>query len=667
MSPRFASWSGRRFQLTVLLAIALLLAAVPAVSQTFTSLYNFTDGSDGANPIGGLVRDSVGNLYGTTANGGVGSGVVFKISSTNVFSVLYSFSGGDGSSPQSGLTRDALGNLYGTTYSGGTGGLGVVFKLDPVTKVLTILHSFVGGAADGAKPRSTLYRDTAGNLYGTTEFGGASGAGVVFKITVGGAFSLLHSFTRATDGAFPVGGVVLDSAGNLYGTAGLGGSWDYGTVYKISTNQTFSVLHNFTLGDDGGVPEGGLLLDGSGNLYGTTNSGGASGGFGTIFKIDSNNNFSVLYSMNGNSDGYGPTSTLVMDYAGVLYGTCAYGGGFGGWGTVFSLDPANHYAVRYTFQGTSYDQGRPDPGVIIGADGSLYGVAETNQFGYGNVFKLSAKAVLSSPAKNTTMPPGTVNFTWSPVVNGANSYQLWLGSSPGLADLGYLGTNANSGLVDLSAATPGQAVYATLWALVGGTWSQQDTGTYTAGTYAQIASPGKGSTISTTSTFIWSAESAATSYQLWLGTTPRGYDVGYAGTSNQSATFAGLPFGKTLYATLWGYAGGNWSVQDTGIYQTGGAGATHITSPANGSTLPGSTVKFTWSSLAGAGYQLWVGSTPQSHDLAYAGTILTNLTFSGLPTDGRQVYVTLWAYTGGTWIMEDTATYTAATVTNARQ
>jgi uncharacterized repeat protein (TIGR03803 family) len=350
---------------------------------TQTVLYSFTGGADGANPSAGLVRDAAGNLYGTTTSGGtgcngIGCGVVFKLSPTRIETVLYSFTGGpDGRDPYGGLTTDAAGNLYGTTTAGGrtTGtckpsaehpfGCGVVFELIRCDSAASgyefkVLYRFTGGA-DGSGPNA-LVRDAAGNLYGTTGYGGAtsacdppSGCGVVFKLSPSGTETVLHSFSEPGDGAFP-GGLVRDAAGNLYGTTGFTITsipffFGLGTVFKLSPNGTETVLYSFTGGADGGGPNG-VVPDSAGNLYGTTYFGGGStacyyvtGSCGVVFKLSPNGTETVLHRFTGGADGENSSAGLLRDAAGNLYGTAQYGGAnttcFSpyGCGVVFKLAP----------------------------------------------------------------------------------------------------------------------------------------------------------------------------------------------------------------------------------------------------------------------------------------------------------------------------------------
>jgi uncharacterized repeat protein (TIGR03803 family) len=239
-----------------------------------------------------LVRDAAGNLYGTTQYGGTngGFGTVFKLDAAGKLTLLHSFAGTpDGEDPYAGLLRDKLGNLYGTTQYGGTGGgFGTVFKLDAAGK-LTLLHSF-SGTPDGENPLAGLLRDGAGNLYGTTKYGGTGGGyGTVFKLSAKGKLILLYSFTGTPDGENPYARLIRDASGNLYGTTFYGGTSGYGTVFKLDTAGKLTILHSFNSAPDGANPLGGLILDKAGNLYGTTSDGGdlscGFSGCGTVFKI----------------------------------------------------------------------------------------------------------------------------------------------------------------------------------------------------------------------------------------------------------------------------------------------------------------------------------------------------------------------------------------------
>jgi uncharacterized repeat protein (TIGR03803 family) len=363
------------------LAVVLLLSVVAtpwAQAQTYNVLHDFGDPqtqNDGANPYAGLIRDSAGNLYGTTQQGGAsGLGTVFKLDTNNNETVLYSFSGSpDGSGPTGGLVRDSAGNLYGTTEFGGdSSSSGVVFKLDGNNNE-TVLYTFTGGA-DGRSPFAGLIRDSTGNLYGTTQQGGASGFGTVFKLAPNKHLTVLHPFKGgSTDGAFPSAGLIRDSAGNLYGTTEYGGKFDGGTVFKVhaGTNHE-TVLHSFN-GPEGKNPLGGLVRDSAGNLYGTTEFGGASGG--VVFKLDAGTNlYHVRHSFTGGqNDGAYPFAGLIRDSAGNLYGTTTKGGPYD-FGTVFKVDAKGNETVLHDFEGSQNDDGLLPYAVLVrDAAGSLYG------------------------------------------------------------------------------------------------------------------------------------------------------------------------------------------------------------------------------------------------------------------------------------------------------
>ncbi|HEY6293676.1 MAG TPA: choice-of-anchor tandem repeat GloVer-containing protein, partial [Terriglobia bacterium] len=285
---------------------------------TESVLHSFTGAPDGSGPYAGLVRDAAGNLYGTTYDGGdlncgapYGCGTVFEVSAGGTESVLYSFTGGtDGASPAAGLVRDAAGNLYGTTGGGGhlncsffgNSGCGTVFEVS-AGGTESVRYTFTGADGDGAIPLAGLARDAAGNLYGTTPYGGdlncnsPDGCGTVFEVSAGGTERVLHIFTGGADGGNPAAGLVRDAAGNLYGTTLYGGDLNCsnfglgcGTVFEVSAGGTERVLYSFTGGLDASLPGAGLVRDAAGNLYGTTSYGGDLNcnppyGCGTVFGL----------------------------------------------------------------------------------------------------------------------------------------------------------------------------------------------------------------------------------------------------------------------------------------------------------------------------------------------------------------------------------------------
>lgn len=288
-----------------------------------TPLYTFTGGNDGANP-GGLLLDANGNLYGTTYHGGSDkAGVIFKLTARGVYSVLHTFTGGsDGAQPNPTLVLDGAGNLYGATASGGTSLAGVVFKITPAGK-FTVRYTFTGGN-DGASPRGIIM-DGSGNIYGATYSGGIDMAGVIFKLTPKGKETVLYAFTGENDGAEPDAGLVLDEAGNIYDTTIVGGARGAGVVFRLTPSGTFKVLHTFTGLKDGAIPHGGVVLDSTGDLYGPAFAGGIDAA-GVLFRVSPAGKETVLYTFTGGADGGQPAGRVVLDGSGNVYGTTVAGG-----------------------------------------------------------------------------------------------------------------------------------------------------------------------------------------------------------------------------------------------------------------------------------------------------------------------------------------------------
>ncbi len=414
----------------VALAAILVLALSPvfaepasAQSYTLTLLYSFTGSPDGEWPLG-IVLDSQGNLYCSTAYGGlpncgprerplISCGTVFKLDTSGQETVLhkFTFSNGDGMNPngEGTVIRDSEGNLYGTTNFGGDSrcfndgeyfGCGIVFKLAPSGRE-TVLHTFEGASqGDGAAPATRLSQDGLGNLYGTTSQGGAvrcmlqngpPGCGTVFKLDAAGHETVLYRFTGANgDGELP-SDVILDAQGNLYGTTEFGGRFGYGTVFKVNPSGNETVLYSFRgIGTgDGATPISGLTRDAQGNLYGTTIDGGinhcdtVTPGCGTVFKLDASGQETVLYRFTGTGgDGRSPFSTLVLDNAGNLYGVT----GFEDSGTAFKVDTSGHETVLYSFN----DEEPFQLLAVPGQQGSFYGALYlSNNSGPGAIFKLT--------------------------------------------------------------------------------------------------------------------------------------------------------------------------------------------------------------------------------------------------------------------------------------
>jgi len=374
------------------LAPAFILAAMSgqrAQAQTYTVLYTFGGGRDGGWPYSGVIRDESGNLYGTTdVRGKVhacglfhGCGLVYKLDPSGKETVLHTFKGdSDGRQPEWGnLFRDPAGNLWGTTVYGGVQGeigLGVVYKLSASGKE-TILHRFAGGPDDGEEPLNGLIRDADGTFYGTTAAGGSGldgECGTVFKMNKSGKVTLLHSFVN-TDGCQPTGDLVMDAKGDMYGMTSVGGA-GYGTVFKITKKGKVTTLHIFTAEPDGAFPLGSLTIDNAGNLYGTTPDGGdpncttVQQGCGIVFKIDAHGKEHILHSFL-NVDGSLPYAGVVLDTKGNLYGSTTAGSTYN-WGTLFKLNKQGKLTTLHDFTGGT-DGAFPFASLRLDKDGSFYG------------------------------------------------------------------------------------------------------------------------------------------------------------------------------------------------------------------------------------------------------------------------------------------------------
>jgi uncharacterized repeat protein (TIGR03803 family) len=385
-------------RLLILCPFLLTLNSI-APAQTFSVIHTFSNTGDGAIPVAGLTVDQAGNLYGTTSQYD-GPGTVFQMKLKNgawIFSTLYQFAFGDGIMPQGRPVFGPGGALYGTNTEGGSGNCnfacGTVYSLRPAQTICrtshcpwsaTLLTSFNG--QDGAYPYYVDPAfDTAGNLYGTSFWGGSCNQGAVFQLTrsTGGEWTAasIHDFDGLPDGSLPESGVTLDAAGHVYGTTAGGGESNYGTVYRLTpsgSGWTETILYSFHAGADGGIPVGGVVFDHAGNLYGTTMIEGSGNG-GTVFKLSPSGGswvFSTIYSFPSISYQPGPRDTLSIDSAGNLYGT-SYGDGIYGYGNVFKLSPGSPqwtYTDLHDFTDGN-DGGYPIGGVSMDGYSDLYGTA----------------------------------------------------------------------------------------------------------------------------------------------------------------------------------------------------------------------------------------------------------------------------------------------------
>ncbi len=383
------------------LASVLLLAAPFSSAQTYTVLHNFTGGSDGSRPLGGLTLLGSGNIF-----GGSGDWTVFRLRRAGtswVFNPIYQLNGTDGQIVSGRLTFGPGGALYGATSAGGLpecidgGGCGLIFSLRPPETICksvscswseTVLYEFDPDTRiDGFGPGGDLTFDSSGNIYGATGLGGDYGGGTVFELTHtqgGWSESLLHSFDRQQgDGVTPLGNLILNPAGNIIGATENGGLGDClhsgcGVVFQLThsgSNWIETILHAFAYATEGSQPAGGLIADSAGNLYGATTYGGPNNG-GTVYELSPSNGgytFHVLYALSGNPYYAGPAGLLALDNDGNLYGAAA-GEGALGHGSIFKLTHSSGgwvYTDLHDFDGS--DGGVPLDGPTIDASGNLFG------------------------------------------------------------------------------------------------------------------------------------------------------------------------------------------------------------------------------------------------------------------------------------------------------
>jgi uncharacterized repeat protein (TIGR03803 family) len=402
----FLMFNRRRFcGFSFNVALGAMLIPLSGVMAAQTVLYNM-GGPAGSVPYAGVVFDSSGDLDGTaTAGGDFNDGTVFQLipagGGTWIEETRHMFgsNANDGKAPYGGLIFDASGNVYGTTSSGGLNGGGTVFMVTPTSGENwpeTILWNFGATATDGTVPKCSLIFDASGNLWGTTSAGGASSAGTVFRLSPGASGwteTFLYSFVGGTDGSAPDAGVILDASGNVYGTTYSGGGYGGGTAFELIASQGWrkKILHSFGGFMDGGNPYGGLLMDGSGNLYGTTvNGGGVANdehlGAGAAYELSPGEgpawNETLIYEFCNHPvcTDINPYSALIMDSSGNLYGTDY---GRGGFSDIFELTPNSTPPWTETILGTlsfyrsdSNDvAGRAYAGLTFDSSGNLYGTS----------------------------------------------------------------------------------------------------------------------------------------------------------------------------------------------------------------------------------------------------------------------------------------------------
>jgi uncharacterized repeat protein (TIGR03803 family) len=660
-------------------ALIVVLSAQLAVAQE-SVLYSFSfnkTGTDGAAPVGNLLFDTAGNLYGATSSGGstYDAGMIYELSPKAgggwTENILYAFTGqADGGAPNGSLIFDADGNLYGTA-GGGSHAQGVVFELSPQTGGVwteQVLYTF-NGETDGNAPQSGLSFDKSGNLYGTTESGGENAAyGTVFELSPqsGGVWTeqILHSFnSNFVDGYRPLGSLVFDAAGDLYGTTSYGGANALGTVFELTpgTGGVWAEKIIFSLGY-GNTPYANLIFDTPGNLYSTTFFGGAKNSTalnGTVFELSPQTGGTwtqqILHSFAEDStDGGSLAAGLIADANGNLYSTTFHGGPYytqndtsNTDGTIFELLPQQSGGwveqVLYFFGSATNDGVLPAAGVIADAQGNLYGeTGEGGAYGYGAVYEYkpvptaalpvispNSGTYASAPTVTITDPSTTIHYTTD-------------GSTPTASSPVYTGwfPVSTTETVQAIAVSTGVANSPVAYA------------TYTIESPAETPSisPAGGTYTTTEPVFIYDATVGAEIYYSTNGGTP-------------GTLYSGTPIFVTSSETIKAMA------VATGYTDSAVASATFtiqtpaaITSPAQNSTFTGSSVTFDWTTAAGAtGYYLWIGSTGVGSNNIYnsAPKTVTSYTFNSMPMNGETIYVRLTTNYSGTWVHKD-YTYTAA-------
>lgn len=454
--------------LTVLFTV--MLPRIAASQATYYYIHYFGLGTDGTVPKGAVAFDHAGNIYGATGFGGAhAAGMIWKMTPAGVYSDLHDFvnNGVDGVHPYAGVTIDASGNLYGTTSGGGIYSCGTVWELS-AGGGYTVLHVF--GADNTAYPNAGVTVDGLGNLYGTTSESGGTQNGAVWKMTPAGAFytfSILHFFggtitasngDSGPDGSSPAAGVTLDSSGNLYGTCygggyyrGAGGAFQPGMVWEITSTGRYKDLHDFggyvlnssgVGGRDGWNPMGGVAFDASGNMFGTTSTGGqhaASSQSGVVWEITANSQYKDLHDFGGvatlsngasGPDGADPLASVVTDAAGDVFGTASYGGQFPSAGIVWVITKAGAYADLHDFGGSVTDSSGdqvwdgtdPESPISFDAYGNMYGATSGRGTNTCVVWvltgTLSQISVSPNPITGGVSAAGRATFTMPAPVRG---------------------------------------------------------------------------------------------------------------------------------------------------------------------------------------------------------------------------------------------------------
>ena len=538
------------------MALCSLCVTELAHAQTLPStalrvIYHFT-AADGSVPVGQLVQGTDGSLYGVLLNGGTfAQGAVFKLDSSGQFEALHSFGSSgmanvspDGAYPNTGVIFGPDGNLYGTTSEGGPNYGGTVFRMTTAGE-LTTLVTFGGPPPAGFQPSGPLSVGPDGNLYGTTNVGGTTGEGTVFRMSLSGSLTVLHNFpSDGSEGGGLYGALTAAADGTVYGTTSTGGfhsSVGDGTVFKIAPDGTFSVLHYFPYTATNSIS--GLTPGPDGTLYGVNGLGGTGG---TLFSVTADGLFTDLHDFGcscGTPEGSEPVGPLTLASDGNLYGLTSYGGTSNN-GTIFRITTSGVLTPLHSF--TTADGGAPAGGLIEGSDGRFYGMTSGLFTHAPLIYSLALPPSVPATGLSVVAVDGAVNLAWN-AVKGANSYSVYQGTSPS----GEGATATLTGLTNTSATVSGLLNGTTYYFQVvavneagNGPVSAEVATTPVAAPTTLKATVENGSI-----SLSWAAAAGAGSYSVYEGSTAGGEATGPIATGITSTSFSatGLADGKTYY------------------------------------------------------------------------------------------------------------------------
>jgi len=626
----------------------------------FQIVWSFRGDEGGASPIDGVVVGHDGALYGTTSEGGSAlGGIIFRVTTGGVFSNLHAFqSHPEGYYPWAELMRSADGYLYGTTVYGGTNGNGSIFRIS-TSGQYTQIWSFAGDVY-GSQPQGVLVEGPDRALYGTCSFGGADNQGLVYRLTTNRVFTILYSFTGgASSGGRPYGGLTPPTAdGTMLGTTSLGGSNNYGTIYRIHTSGAFTSLWSFTFyGNDGGYPYTGLIRSTNGLYYGVTLRG-TTNWSGALFRLNASGNVTSLWRLVGSRDGYDPYARLYLSTNGLMYGVCLLGG-TNGVGTAYRWSESTGLNVVWHFQPAPAGRS-PLISLTKARDGAWYGVTEFGgAHNLGNVFRMDSSGFVTSiwsfgfsPEGNTPRGELLAEMNNPEVLiygttyyggdyYGGTAFQITTAGTMDVYSFGEYSTNSfhpNGGVV----RGPDQAFYGTAW--YGGTSNY--------GTVYRL------DTNPTERVLHHFHDSDGRHPMGTLAVASNGVFYGitkYGGSNDQGTVFRITTNGH--FTTLWHFLGAPDGAQPENGPVLGRDGALYGTTPLGGENNAGSVYRLTTNGVMTTLWSfmwLWDGAMPhgsliQGRDHALYGTTI----YGGDNSDGTVFRITtngqlktLWSFTG---------------------